>query len=309
MQHNGVLGVTLSNQHPLFVGNSSDGFEWEGMSPSGKDILFHVLSVGTDYTATMKSPLALGHDFTGNITADTTSVLLNEEAVRVMKLKDPIGTKIKAGGTYEVVGVVKDFNFKTVHQKIEPLVMFRDTKFPYGGYMLIRIKPNAAREMVPVLEKAWKEFNPGQQFEYEFLDQEFENAYRTEQRTSVIFRYFSSLAIIISCLGLFGLASFTLEQKAKEFGVHKVFGASFFQLFSKASGNFVVLVFAAFAISVPVSWYFMNSWLSGFAYRIDIGVGVFLLSGAIAIVIALLTVSYQSYKAATHNPTETLRSE
>ncbi|MGE0771147.1 MAG: ABC transporter permease [Cyclobacteriaceae bacterium] len=306
----GVLSVTATNQHPAYVENSSSGFRWEGYNPDDV-ILFHLLAVDYDFVETMDVTLKAGRDFSPNFPSDTTAILLNEQAVSIMNLKDPIGQAIDAGDSipYRVVGVVKDFHFKSIHQRIEPLIIFLNNQRDNLDYTLIRTSSGDPSEHVAIVESTWNSFNPGREFVFTFLDDDFNDLYQAEEQTGVVFKLFSSLAILISCLGLFGLASFTMEQRTKEFGVRKVFGASFVRLFSTASGGFLLLVCIAFGLSVPLSWYFINLWLAGFAYHISAGVEVFFISGLIALAIALATVSYQSVKSALVNPAESLRHE
>jgi putative ABC transport system permease protein len=174
--------------------------------------------------------------------------------------------------------------------------------------MLIRIEGSAA-EVIKDIEREWKAANPEQLFAYTFMDEDFDNLYQSESRTGTIFQYFSVLAIVISCLGLFGLAAYTAEQKSREYGIRKVFGASVGRLFYLASVEFIVLVLLACLISIPVAWYWMKNWLDGFAYHVELSWIVFVAAGLAAIVIALLTISYQAGKVGFINPAKVLRSE
>jgi hypothetical protein len=305
----GIVNVSATNQHPAEVENSSSGFRWEGYNPDDV-VLFHLLASDFNYIETMGMELEVGRSFSKDYLSDSTAIMLNGEAARLMNFTDPIGQKVDGGDSlpYTVIGVLKDFHFKSIHQKIEPLILFLGKKDNLD-YTMVRISPGDPKEKLTTIESVWKKFNPGREFVYTFLDEDFNDIYRAEEQTGIIFKYFSGLAILISCLGLFGLASFTMEQRTKEFGVRKVFGASFLKLFSTASWGFIFLVIIAFSLSVPVSLYFMAQWLDGFAYHVALGAEVFLLAGVISFAIALLTVSYQSVKSALINPAECLRNE
>lgn len=306
----GIVNVSASNQHPAYVENSTSGIDWEGKNED-ETVLIHTLITDFDFLETMGMKIKTGRSFSKDHPTDSLAVVLNEEAVRVMGFKDPIGQKLEVGEpqSYTVIGVVDDFHFKSIHQKIEPLAIIIAFKLDNLSYTLVRVQPGDPQQTVATLEHTWKKFNPEREFVYTFLDKDFDDLYSAEERTGTLFKYFSGLAILISCLGLFGLASYTLEQRTKEFGVKKVFGASILQLFASASMGFVVLVFIAFIISIPISWYFIKQWLDEFAYHTALSYAYFLWSGLIAIVIALITVGYQAIKSARLNPVDSLRHE
>ncbi len=205
-----------------------------------------------------------------------------------------------------IVGVVKDFNFKPIHQPIEPMIL----RYQQGyGNLVVRTNPGQLQAAITDLEQVWQKLNPGYPFAYDFVDQDLANLYQAEQRMGVIFNAFALLAIFISCLGLYGLAAFTAEQRTKEIGVRKVLGASVSSIMGLLSKDFLKLVGIAIVIAVPLAWYGMNQWLADYAYRIDLDWRIFLAAGLIAIVVALLTVSWQAVKAALMNPVKSLRSE
>jgi ABC-type antimicrobial peptide transport system permease subunit len=271
-------------------------------------MLFHTQGVDFDYIETMKIELLMGRSFSKASPGDTLSTVINEEAMRVLGFDNPLGEHLTAGDeeSYEIIGVVKNFHFKSVHDKIEPLLMYIDRD--ELSNMMIRIGGNT-EDGVKTIEKEWKTVNPDQLFSYSFLNEDFENLYRSESQTGTIFQYFALLAIVISCLGLFGLAAYTTEQRSKEYGIRKVFGASVGRLFYLASSEFLILVVVAFFISVPIGWYWMEDWLDGFAYHVVLSPIVFVTSGILAVVIALITVSYQAGKVGMINPAKTLRAE
>ena len=206
----------------------------------------------------------------------------------------------------EVVGVMKDFHFRSLHEPIEPLVLFPDRE---GGHALIKIDSENLMEAIAFIEDAWNEVNPDFAFEYFFVEDTFARLYSAEQRFGRIFVSFAALAVIIACLGLFGLSSFTAERRTKEIGVRKVLGASIPNLFGMLSSEFVRLVIVANVLAWPIAYAAMNNWLDGFAYRVELGWTTFILAGFLAMAIALLTVGFQAVRAATANPVESLRTE
>ena len=202
--------------------------------------------------------------------------------------------------------MVEDFNFKSIHTAIEPIVIF---KLSGLNRVYIKYEPDEANNIVSTVEEVWSKFLPDREFDYYFLDEDFDRMYEAEERTSKLSTYFAGLAIIISCLGLFGLVSYATEQRTKEVGVRKVLGASVQNLFLLLTGDFLRLVLISFIISIPIGWYTMDKWLAGFAYHIDLSVWIFVFSGAATLGIALLTVSYQSIRASISNPVRALRYE
>lgn len=306
----GIVNVTASNQHPAYVVNSTSGIDWEGKGED-ESILIHTLIADFDFLETMGMKIGNGRGLSREFRTDSAAVILNEAAVEIMGFGNPIGQKLEVGAPtpYTVVGVVDNFHFKSIHQQIEPLAIFIGFNTRMYNYTLVRVQAGDPKASLATIEGMWKKFNPDREFVYTFLDEDFNELYKAEEQTSTIFKYFSVLAIVISCLGLFGLASFTLEQRTKEFGVRKIFGASLFQLFSTASTGFMTLVLIAFVISIPISWYFVSMWLSGFAYHAALDYQYFMWSGLIALMIALVTVSYQAIKSALLDPVNSLRHE
>lgn len=302
-----IKGVSATNQHPSYVQNSTSGIEWKGKSADDV-VLFHIQGVDYDYIETMRMQMLSGRTFSKASPGDSLSVIINEQAMNVLGFDDPLGEHLSVGENevYTIIGVVKDFHFKSVHDKIEPLLLYID-KDDLSNIM-VRIEGNA-EQAVKDVQREWKTVNPGQTLSYSFLDDDFDNLYRSESQTGTIFGYFSALAIVISCLGLFGLAAYTIEQRSREYGIRKVFGASVGRLFYLASMQFLILVVLAFVISVPVAWLWMRQWLSTFAYHIELSWLFFIASGVVAVVIALLTVSYQSGKVGWINPARVLRNE
>jgi putative ABC transport system permease protein len=250
-----------------------------------------------------------GRSFSGSAIADSVNYMVNEKMVSVMGLNaaTAIGKSLTVQGVKgNIVGVVKNFNFKPVQQTIEPLVM-RFNKL--GGFVVIRTLPGKINETIKAIAAVSRQLNPAYPFSYDFLDQDLAKLYKGEQQMGNIFNLFALLGIFISCLGLYGLSAFLAEQRTKEIGVRKVLGAPVFNLVYLLSAGITKLILIAICIAIPLSWYAVNSWLSGFAYHIEIGWLVFFIASAGALGIAWLTVSYESIKAATVNPIKSLRTE
>ena len=225
-----------------------------------------------------------------------------------MGLKNPIGTKVNMWVEDKtIVGVVKDFHISSLHEVIAPFVFRFDPKGT--STFMVKIKPGKERETISRVEELYKKFNPGYVFEYRFLDELYQAQYISEQRVSEISKYFAALAIIISCLGLFGLATFNAEVRTKEIGIRKVLGATVSNIMVMLSKDFVVLIIISMTIAFPLAWIAMNAWLDGFAYRIKISAEVFIVAGVAMILLALITVSYQSLRSALMNPVKSLRTE
>jgi putative ABC transport system permease protein len=303
LTHPEIASVTTSGGDLTYVGSSSNRYEWEGKDPDN-EVLLHQLSVDYDFIKTFKIELAAGRDFSREMVTDSSAYIVNEEAVREMGLGNPVGKRFNQG---TIIGVVKDFHFKSVRDKIEPLVMFIWQQQYAKVY--IRLAPGKAQQGVAVVEEAYAKFNPDKPFEYSFLDEDFDEQYRSEQRTGIIFNYFAFIAIFISCLGLFGLVMFATEQRTKEIGIRKVLGASLQNVILLISTDFIKLVLIANVIAIPLAWYSMSQWLDSFAYHVDLRWTTFLIASVSSVFIAWLTMSYQSLKAASANPVESLRSE
>ncbi|QMU31216.1 ABC transporter permease [Adhaeribacter radiodurans] len=302
-----IKGATLSNQNPLTVGFSTGGVEWPGKTPKA-DVLFSVVATEYDYLRTMDIQLKAGRDFSREFGTDTSNFIVNEEAVRLMNLKEPVGQKIKVMGVEgHIIGVTKDFHSSSLHNAMQPLIMLLQPK--YADYLFVRLAAGKTSTGLTQLEKLAKQYNPGYPFEYHFLDEDFEQMYRSEAVIGQLAYYFAFLAIFISCLGLFGLALFTAEQRTKEIGIRKVLGASVLNITGMLSKDFLKLVLLANLIAWPLAAYFMNGWLQNFQYRTDLAWWIFALAGGATLLIALLTVSYHAIRTAITNPVASLRSE
>jgi len=281
-----------------------------------KGVNIERVGVGYDYFKTLDLTLTQGRAFSKEYSTDATdAIIVNEEAVRQLELSSPIGKKIYVGKRgYTIIGVLKDALFRSLYNKIEPQVYFKLSDLTNNGinlYGVILIKINGKNEQSALasIKEAWDEINPTYPLEIHFLNERYNQLYGSEKQTSTIINYFTLLAILISCLGLFGLVSFTAEQRAKEIGVRKVLGATVSDIVMMLSKSFIKWVIIANIIAWPVAWFLMNNWLKDFAYHINISWWIFLIAGISTLLIALLTVSIQTVRAATANPVKTLRYE
>ncbi|MAL19280.1 MAG: transporter permease [Balneola sp.] len=302
----GVVNASRSNSSFLGRNSNTSGLDWPGKLPDTQ-ILFENVSADYGLVETMGFEVISGRTHSEEFGADTSRILINEVAANVMGLDNPVGQFITLWGEEtEIIGLVRDFNYENLRNDIEPL-FFRLSEF--GGSAYVRIESDNIRETLAQVEDKYKEFNPTYPFAYEFMDDQYAALYRSEQRIGDLAKYFSIFAVIISCLGLFGLSAFTAEQRAKEIGVRKVLGATVQSLVIHLTKDFTKLVLIAILIAIPVSWWMMDTWLSDFAYNAGLSWWIFAGSGFLAVVIAWLTVSWQSIKAALMNPVQSLKSE
>lgn len=285
----------------LYVGNGR--IAWKGR-------IIPTRSFGVNYglLETLGMKIKEGRSFSKGFRSDNTQIIINEAAVEAMRLKDPVGTIIK-GEAYntEIVGVVNNFHFQSLHEKIEPMKFYLTSDGK--ATIVVRIKPGKEKEALYNLESLYKKFNPSGIFNYRFLDRDYQALYTSERLVSVLSRYFAALSILISCLGLFGLAAFTAEMKIKEISIRKVMGSSVFGIVRLLSGEFVKMILLAICMALPLSYLITKDWLDDFAYHINLEWWYFAGTAIIAITIALLTVGFQSVKAAMVNPAKSLRSE
>jgi predicted permease len=293
---------------PTTSSGATISVEWSGKDPDTQPLFFN-LAIDENFEEVFKANILEGHGYGENAQADSVNIIVNEMALKTMdmKLEAAVGTKIKVWGTERtIIGVVKDFNFKPVQESIGPMFLNRNT---WGGYAIIRTLPGETENTIKVLEQICKEMNPSYPFNYSFVDQDIDNLYMAEQRLGSLFNVFAVLAIVISCLGLYGLSAYLAERRTRELGIRKVLGASGFQLVYLLSATFTKPILISTVIAVPLAWYGMSQWLTGFAYHITIDWTIFLVAFLAALIIAWLTVSFESIKAATTNPVNSLRSE
>ncbi|MEL6923079.1 MAG: ABC transporter permease, partial [Bacteroidota bacterium] len=295
----GVVEVTASDNSIVNLNSRYGGFDYEG-KPEEADPYLVPLMVDEQFPEFFGLQLNEGRWFRpGN--ADTTSFILNEAAVAELGFEEPLGKWMNFSGQKgTVVGVVKDFHFRSLHEKIQQLVLYQSPHRMWRVY--VKTTGAQAATAIASAKAVFEKLEPGSVFHYEFLEEAYDELYKTEVRSIQLLTVFSLIAVLISCLGILGLAAYAAERRQKEIGIRKVLGASFAQLVSLLSREFLGLVLLAIIVAAPISWYFMEDWLSGFAYRIDMPVGVYLLAGGIALLIAFLTVSLQSFKAVLRNP-------
>ncbi len=305
----GVKSVTISDFLPtggdrnnsiLFTGNeqvSASVQQWR---------------IDADYIPTLGMDIVQGRSFNASFASDSTAVIINEAAAKKFYgAENPLGKQVKTPndeqkGVYTIIGVVRDFHYESLRENIQPLVMYYGTKF---GDAAIRFNASEASSVLAQVESTWKRLAPGKPFEYKFMDDSFREIYKSEQRIGAILGVFTALAIAIACLGLFGLAAFTAEQRTKEIGIRKVLGASVASIIALLSKDFLKLVGIAIVLATPLAYWGMGKWLQDFAYRVELSWWVFASAGAVAVVIAFMTVAGQAWRAAQANPVQSLRSE
>jgi putative ABC transport system permease protein len=307
--HRGVVSVGTSSHLPGLYARRQvfvpEGFTVDQMQ------MMDSISIDADFVPTLGMQIIAGRNFIVDTFDEKGGILINETAARQFGWDNPVGKQITELSdrhpTKTIVGVIKDFHIRSLHGIIEPIYIENDPK--WFSYFFVKIRPEKISQTISFLETKWKKVVPTYPFDYWFLDEAFEGQYKAEKKFNDHFIIFSLIAIVIACLGLFGLASFTAEQRTKEIGIRKSFGASITGLILLLSKEFTKWVFIASIIAWPVAYFTMNHWLKNFAYRINIGWGTFILSALLASVIALLTVVYQTIKAARANPVEALRYE
>lgn len=304
----GVLHISKMRNSPTYIEHHTNGISWPGKDPA-LETGFADAVVGYDFVKTLDLQLKEGRDFSRGYGTDSASFILNEAAAAITGYKDPIGQPISWGGRQgKIIGVLKDFHFNSMHHAIEPLIIRLDDNWTWGTIM-VRVQAGKTKEVLAGLEKLCRSVNPRFPFSYRFSDEEYLKLYKSEQIVSRLSGYFAFLGIFISCLGLFGLATFMAEQRMKEIGVRKVLGASVPDIFVRLSANFLKPVLIAIVLASPIAWYTMERWLGGFAYTNGMEWCVLVLAGSLTVFTALLTVSMQCIKAALMNPVKSLKAE
>ncbi len=309
-----VQSTTLSDYMPTPSSRSNSSYFKEGAREQENAIQIQTWNVDEDYIATLNMELVEGRNFNKEFATDSTAAIINEATLKVLGVQpnEALGMRISSDieletpQYYTIIGVVKDFHYESLREDIGALGLF------YGessGMMAVKLNAGDFSKAIADIEGVWNKLAPGQPFSYSFMDESFNATYEAEQRLGKIFMVFTMLSILIACLGLFGLAAFNAQKRTKEIGVRKVLGASVGQITYRLTVDFLKLVGVAILVSIPLGWYVMNKWLEDFSYRIEIGWGVFVFAAILAIVVAVLTVSYQSIKAAIVNPVNSLRTE
>lgn len=317
-----ILGATISGSLPVSGTDRNNSSFWPmGKTPDQNNMVgLQSFYVDYDYVRTLGMEIKEGRDFSRDFLSDSTGIIINEAAAQAFNIAaNPIGQKIESfkmlpgniidrdeRNVYTVVGVVKDFHFESLRDNITPLALFLAKS---DGLISFRFQAQDAGEAVAALESKWKQFGPGEPFEYTFLDDDFSAMYSNEERLGHIFTIFAVLAIIIASLGLFALSAFTAEQRTKEIGIRKVLGATVGSIVVLLSKEYGKLILCAFVIAAPLSWYAVNWWLEGYSYKTEIGIAIYVLAGVVAFMVAWLTMGYQSVKAASSNPVKSLRNE
>ena len=326
LQNTAFLAGTISGFLPVSNSWRNGDTFWKGESKPAeteieKMVNMQLWEVDVDYFNTLQMNIKQGRGFSAEFLSDSTAIVLNEAAVRRFKMEgDPVGLKVSHFGgtrrdgtpdpaktqTFTVIGVVQDFHYESLRNNIGPLGFLLQKS---NGRVTFRFDAAHTTEVVTILEKVWHRFSPGNEFQYTFLDDDFAYMYVTEQKLGKIFTIFAGLAILIACLGLFALTAFTTEQRTKEIGIRKALGASVSSIILLLSRDLGRLILVAFVVAIPVAWFSVEQWLKDYAYKTNVGISVFALAGGITLIISLITMSYQSTKAARSNPVDSLRSE
>jgi ABC-type antimicrobial peptide transport system permease subunit len=312
LKNTGVVTEMAQSNSPLTdIWSNNTEFVWKGKQ-AGTEVLFGTPSVTQEYGTTVGWQFSAGRDFSKDLLTDSSGVIINETAAKAMGLQDPVGENIKwekksGDRDYKVLGVIKDMVMQSPFEPVKPTLYFLNKS---SAWIFTRINPNvSAGEALPKIEAVFKKIVPSVPFDYKFADEEYGKKFAAEVRVGKLAGFFAALAILISCLGLFGLASFTAEQRTKEIGVRKVLGATVFNVWRLLSKDFVMLVIISLLIAVPTAYYFMYNWLQNYEYRTELSWWIFAGAGIGALSITLLTVSFQAIKAAIANPVKSLRTE
>jgi len=305
----GVISATGTSHSLVGHNYATGGVKWEGMREQ-QDLTYEVAGIGPDFLQTMGIKLAEGRDFSSNFQGEA-SIIFNRTAIDAMGIKDPIGKMITfQNAPKRIIGVINDFHFESFHEAVKPMLFLPQSSDSGSNYkILARIQAGRETETIARIQHLYQTWNKGFVFDYRWLDADFQRQYRSEKNVEALSKYFAGLAILISCLGLFGLAAFTAQRRQKEIGIRKVVGASAQQIAVMLSIGFLKLIGIALLIALPVAWWIMNEWLHSFAYRVDMGPGIFLIAGVAVILITLCTISIQSIRAAVANPVKNLKAE
>jgi len=305
-----VQNASLSNSQVLQLGSNTGDFDWQGKDPN-KQVLITVEGVNPEYVSTMGMHLKSGRDFYSDIKSDSNNIIINEALAKLLGKKDVVGSVVTRNGgkeKYTIVGVINDFVYNSMYSPAAPLILYSDTS--NVNFLTVRFKQNAdLKTALAKVESVVKSDNPGYPVEFNFVDEQFNQLFKTETLIGKLASVFAVLAIIISCLGLFGLAAYTAERRTKEIGIRKVLGASAQGLAGLLSKDFIQLVAISCLIAFPVAWWMMHNWLQDYEYRVEISWWIFIAADLLAIFIALITVSFQAIRAAFMNPVKSLRTE
>jgi ABC-type antimicrobial peptide transport system permease subunit len=304
----GVLNASSIGHDLIGRNNNTSGLEWEGKNPKDK-ILFENIRVNYGLIEALGVEFAEGRSFSEEFGADSSKIIFNEAAIRVMGMKDPIGKTIKLWDQYdlEIVGVVKDFHFQSLHDVVNPLFFMLSDKYTWN--VMIRLEGGKEKETLAALQKFYTDFNPGFTFDVKFQDQEYAKEYAAEQRVATLSLSFAIMAILISCLGLFGLATFTTERRLKEIGIRKALGSSSTSIVVLLSSDFAKLVVLSIVLGLPLGYWLLDQWLQRFAFHIELSIWYFVGAGLLSLLIAWITVASQAVKASNISPVKCLRDQ
>lgn len=305
MKVSGVRKASLASAVPGY------GFTANGYKPEEQEtVMLNALGIDENFFETMRIPLVAGKAFTDNQPANHMAFVINETLARKLGWNDPVGKRIERNGWYEITGVCRDFNFDPLYQKIAPLVIAPiPTSEDNFNYLLVSFETENLQASLKSIQDIWNKEEPNEPFNSFFLDQDFASVYNKEIHQRNLLLTFSILVLVISGLGLFSISLFTLSTRTKEIGVRKVNGARTSEIMFLVNKSFARWIFIAFVIACPIAWYFMNKWMQGFAYKTGIDWWVFLFAGLLTLIIALITISWQAYRASSQNPIDALRYE
>jgi putative ABC transport system permease protein len=301
-----IKHICTSSDTPINVSHGTTTVSWDG-GDNKQGVIFAHMSIDPEFIPNFGIKMLAGKNFEGG-PSDSAHFILNEMALKQSGIKNPVGRRFKFDGTEgTIIGVVKDFNIASAHERIRPLILYNSP----AANSVVHVKTTAvsAQSAVAAAEGIWKKYNPQTAFEYTFLSEAYDKQYRAEQHTQQLFSFFAATAIMISCLGLLGLVAFTAEQRTKEIGIRKVLGAGVLSITVLLSGDFLKLVLIAILIAIPISSILMESWLENFAFKVGVEWWIFASTGVLTVMTALLTISFQSIKAALMNPVKSLKSE
>ncbi|WP_339814019.1 ABC transporter permease [uncultured Imperialibacter sp.] len=311
LRNSSIISGTLSSFLPV-NGNNNNNLYFKGKNPQNESHIVSDWRVDQDYVPTFGIEIKDGRNFSREFPSDSSAIVVNEAFVKQFGLENPIGELISTHGdddgivSYKIIGVMGDFHYASLRESIYPLMMKLASS---RGNITFKVAGDNIDQTIATLKSTWEQFGPGQPFSYNFIDQQFEDVHKSEMRIGSIFMVFASLAVFIACLGLFGLAAFTAEQRNKEIGVRKVLGASVSSIMGLLSWEFVKLIGISFVIAAPTAYFAVGKWLDNFAYRTDLNLVTIFIAGLLSLVVAWLTMSFQTWRAARANPVNSLRSE
>ena len=306
-QNPAISTISVASEEPISIGSSTGDPEWEGFTED-KRTIFRRLVADFNFLESMNISLVEGRFPSKERAADSIAIVVNETTAKVMEMQNPVGKTLSFWGEdWKIVGMVKDFHVNSLHEKIAPLVVVHSDE--WFNHIFVRPAAGKTKEALAALKSTYQELSPAHPFEYEFLDSSYEAMYKAEETSGALADLFALIALLISALGLLGLATFSAEQRKKEIGIRKVLGASVTNLVALLSKDFLRLVLIALLIAIPIAWYFIYGWLQNYAYHIDIQWTVFAITIGIALLVSFLTVGFQAFRAAIANPVESIKAE